>query len=270
MIDPLSTPRCSIFSLSDRRDNDLLDEVTRSPATHALEQVSWLPERELQRRKSKMFERLRKGVDPGPFSDDCSCSDRKLYKKSTKNEVFDMSGMFAASQSVEGTSEFPHIGWTTLKEEENYSFASRRSTSYPNTCLAPPLTPQPSRRFPRSSSTSSLTSSLGKRRRRSKVSESKRLMRSIALGANLSLLEDDSCSSLIVEPAAILLAVPAPTDEEEEKQQRDPPVVPSRDFRSSASKTVNECLKMLGEDLNFSPTNVSSPVQSNMFWYQDP
>ena len=217
-----------------------------SPATAALEKVSWLPEREQRRRRTQLYEETVRKVPPTPFSND-SCSswtDHDLSKK--KNGMFDMSCLFNASQSADGTLEFPRITWSTFKEEQHDAtgFASRRSTSYPDTCLAPPFSPV----LKRASSTSSLNaSSLGKRRRGS-VSSSKRLVRSIALGANLSLMEDSNSTDFppfeVSTNSMEELAQVSPTTMQEcaEQVMRN-----STCFRSSASKTVNECLKILGE-----------------------
>ena len=159
----------------------MLPSCEMSPATDAVEKLSWLPRREQHRRRVNSAP----GNIPSTLFDSPeACAGSDLSKQ--RNEAFDMSALFTASQNVDGCMEFPSIKWTSDGEEEAKRFVSKMSSSYTDTFLGASdiILPLPLR----SSSTSSLS---GKRRRSSKkLAASHRLVRSIALDSDLSSLVD--------------------------------------------------------------------------------
>jgi hypothetical protein len=172
MIAPLNTRSRQILFPSEAEAEA---EETR-PATAALKELSWLPRREEHRQRTAAASHK---IPPIPFS----WTNSVLSKQ--RNDVFDMSALYNASQRAEGCMEFPPIKWSSEgEEEEAKGLSSQRCSSYTEACfLASDITPLRMRSF----STSSLNR---KRSRSSKKSSSHRfLVRSIALDANLSLLE---------------------------------------------------------------------------------
>jgi len=184
------------------------NDVERSPATKALEKLSFLPRRERQHQHQHPHKQnggsvalkqlptspwAAAAVDDDDDDDDNWCSSSELYKQ--RNQVFDMSALYNASQRVEGCMEFPPIQWAGEEVQDSNrgvsSFVSQaRSSSYTDAFLGASDTVSPLIR-------SHSTSFLGKRQRHSKTSSSSnhhahRLVRSIALDANLSSLLDST------------------------------------------------------------------------------
>lgn len=218
MIDNLPTSRGQCL-LSSESDNESSKAMT-NPATAALEKISGLPQRERRQQRNRAL------------SDD-TYSDSELETK--RNHVFDMTELFNVSLPLEGSLEFPRIDWTP-EEDENDSkkrFASKRSTSYEDSCLALPKSSLPITRS--SSTTSLLKSSLGKRHRQLNARCSKRLVRSIAMNSNLSLLETSSL--LRLDHDACIVA----------SNFYDQTIYPSKleDHTRSTAIKLHECLKIL-------------------------
>lgn len=188
MIDALtSSDRQCVFP----SDLDEERKAILSPATAALEKFSGLPQRERVEWRNRCC----------PNEE---WEGENVQKKRT--HIFDLSELFSGvSLPLDGALEFPQIAWAQDDDDESdgqqSGLGSKRSTSFADSWIARRKT---SRLVSRCSSTTSLlTSSLGKRNRRLNSYTSNRLVRSIAVESNLAMLETssilpldrDSCAS---------------------------------------------------------------------------
>jgi hypothetical protein len=162
-------------------------------------------------------------IPAGHFSSgDDSCWDNSSDLSKQRNEVFDMSRLYNATQKAEDCMEFPPIKWSSEgDEEEEKGISAQRCASYTYTFLGATDTIQPALLVrPRCSSTSSLR----KRGRSSKQGSASRfLVRSIAMNANLSLLE-------------------SPGSTKNATFTREPANSP---FTAHSSRRLEECMKIL-------------------------
>jgi len=218
MIDAVLSSRRQRITPSDTGDDS---KIVMNPATAALEELSRLPQREQRQHRNH------------PLSNE-SCSESGLEKR---NHVFDMADLFNVSQSLEGFLEFPPISWTPEegdnKKELKKSFASKRSTSFADALLASPKSPLVLTRS--SSTTSLLKSTFGKKRRLSSARSSKRLVRSIAMNSNLSMLATSDILCLDRDACFVT------------SNYCDENIYPNKlhDTNTSTTIKLHECLKIL-------------------------
>jgi hypothetical protein len=186
----------------------------------------------------------------------------EAWPKQSKADAFDMSDLYSASRPIEASMDFPHISWT--HEQDDLNAFSRRSASCSDALVAP----LHSNLVVTSWSSSSL---LGKRRRSRTSgklsSRQQRLVRSIALDADLALLVTPSEPQSIQDTTQI-----SPIRIEEDCNDERLSTFSNRSIYTAHSAQIeasahgrniahlNDCLRVMqGSDLGMSSPSPKSP-----------